>query len=252
MREYFGLLTLIFAVQAAHADALPQGEYMPPFFLEADVMRMATIPEPMGLTHVCGAFIPSGAGTLHPQAGPLLAFTITLDGTLKNITVTQSSGVELLDKAALACANTWKYKPATFRGTPFEVDWKNNVGWTQPEPVAPGRMPDVIATPGKPDKSIATQSVVPPPNAAMAPIGTFYGCIRAAAGSVPGMTIVGFTLTDHATVENMSVLKSSGYQRLDQAVASCTQEMLYRSARSHGKPLPVTWRGNVQWIVYYE
>jgi protein TonB len=59
----------------------------------------------------------------------LLAFTVTTDGGVANITVAKSSGSERLDSAAVSCAGSWRYKPAIEAGKPVSVSWKTNVVW---------------------------------------------------------------------------------------------------------------------------
>ena len=54
----------------------------------------------------------------------MLAFTITDQGAVKNISVLNSSGNSMVDAAALQCASRWLYKPAMRDGAPTAVPWK--------------------------------------------------------------------------------------------------------------------------------
>ncbi len=66
--------------------------------------------------------------------GPtVLAFRITVEGTLKDIIVEKSSGVERLDAMAALCATSWHYKPAVDKGVPVEIAWHAEIHWKQPE-----------------------------------------------------------------------------------------------------------------------
>jgi TonB family protein len=58
-----------------------------------------------------------------------ISFTIGTDGTVKNISVTKSSGSAKLDSAATGCIASWKYAPASKDGHPVEIGWVEHVDW---------------------------------------------------------------------------------------------------------------------------
>ena len=86
-------------------------------------------PASIGRPHVCGQDYPPISQRLGEQGVTMLAFHITADGSVTNITVANSSGSERLDNAAISCAANWHYKPAIEAGHPVEVPWKAQVVW---------------------------------------------------------------------------------------------------------------------------
>jgi protein TonB len=59
-----------------------------------------------------------------------VSFQITTEGSVKNVVVTQSSGSEELDQAAIECTGSWTYRPAQKDGHPIEIAWRADVNWT--------------------------------------------------------------------------------------------------------------------------
>ena len=51
------------------------------------------------------------------------------DGSVSNVAVAKSSGHDRLDQAAVSCAQSWHYKPASQNGQPVEVPWQTAVKW---------------------------------------------------------------------------------------------------------------------------
>jgi TonB family protein len=66
---------------------------------------------------------------LQEKGTTVLAFTVTTDGDVSNPTVSESSGFDDLDQAAIKCALTWKYKPAVQNNVATAVPWKTQVVW---------------------------------------------------------------------------------------------------------------------------
>lgn len=90
-----------------------------------------SMPVSIGKPHICGGeHYPSEAVRTGQQGRTTLSFRITAEGTVTGIVVTESSGFELLDKAAVACAAEWQYKPAVQNGQPIEVPWQAKVRWS--------------------------------------------------------------------------------------------------------------------------
>jgi len=54
----------------------------------------------------------------------MLGFTVTEQGTVRNVSVLSSSGNAMADSAALQCVLQWAYRPATQNGVPIAVPWK--------------------------------------------------------------------------------------------------------------------------------
>ena len=58
-----------------------------------------------------------------------LCFYVEADGTISNMTIMESSGHEELDRGAMNCVSSWRYKPATKDGQPIKVPWAVIVGF---------------------------------------------------------------------------------------------------------------------------
>jgi TonB family protein len=90
-----------------------------------------TAPASIGRPHSCGQrYYPPIAVRLNQEGTTTIAFKITADGSVKDLTIAESSGHDSLDQAAITCAQSWQYKPAFQNGSPIEVPWKAEVKWT--------------------------------------------------------------------------------------------------------------------------
>ncbi|MGD0142851.1 MAG: energy transducer TonB [Rhizomicrobium sp.] len=90
-----------------------------------------TAPASIGRPHTCGQrYYPPIAVRLNQEGTTTLAFKITADGAVTDLTIAESSGHDSLDQAALTCAQSWQYKPAIQNGAPIEVPWKASVKWS--------------------------------------------------------------------------------------------------------------------------
>jgi len=65
-----------------------------------------------------------------------LKFTIATDGSVRDITVTQSSGTSALDEATKTCVAGWHFIPAHNVGVPYAVKWTFRVLWRAGQPPA--------------------------------------------------------------------------------------------------------------------
>ncbi len=91
-----------------------------------------TAPASIGAPHECpqDRWYPPLAIRLNQEGTTTLAFHITTDGSISDVTVAESSGYNSLDEAAVHCASaSWHYKPAMQEGHPVEVPWKAIVKW---------------------------------------------------------------------------------------------------------------------------
>ncbi|MDE2164148.1 MAG: TonB family protein [Alphaproteobacteria bacterium] len=86
-------------------------------------------PASIGRPHVCMQDYPAISQRLGEEGTTLLAFHITAQGDVTNVTVAKSSGSERLDNAAVNCASNWRYRPAVEAGHPVEVPWRAEVQW---------------------------------------------------------------------------------------------------------------------------
>jgi protein TonB len=91
-----------------------------------------TAPASIGRPHNCpqGKWYPPMAIRLNQEGTTTLAFKITADGSITDVTVAESSGHDSLDQAAISCAQSWQYKPAMQNGSPVEVPWKASIKWS--------------------------------------------------------------------------------------------------------------------------
>jgi protein TonB len=58
-----------------------------------------------------------------------MSFVVATEGSVKNVSVTKSSGSQKLDNAALSCIASWKYAPASRDGHPVEIRWVEHIDW---------------------------------------------------------------------------------------------------------------------------
>jgi len=90
----------------------------------------AIAPASIGAPHRCDENqYPVSALRTATEGRVLLAFKITPQGSVEDITVRQSSGNPELDAAAVACASRWQYRPAMKNGAPVESPWLAWVQW---------------------------------------------------------------------------------------------------------------------------
>ena len=97
--------------------------------VKGPIKPLISSPASIGRPHTCMQNYPPISQRLGEEGVTLLAFTVTAEGGVANITVAKSSGSERLDSAAVACATSWRYKPAIQANQPVSVPWKTNVVW---------------------------------------------------------------------------------------------------------------------------
>jgi TonB family protein len=153
-----------------------------------------TKPVSSGAPHVCTKY-PAAAIQAHAEGMTVLAFRVGIDGSIKDLTVSKSSGNSHLDEASVACAQNWHYKPATLDGMPVEVPWQASVNWSLGEHVmAPS--------------PVDCAKFLPPGTAAAS-----------------GVTKVSFGFGEDGSSQHVTVAKSSGNDVLDRAALSCVAAM---------------------------
>jgi len=84
-------------------------------------------PASIGRKHECQSNYPAISQRLGEEGVITVAFHIAVDGSVKDVSILNSSGSERLDNAALACVPNWRYTPAIEAGHPVEVPWKAQV-----------------------------------------------------------------------------------------------------------------------------
>jgi periplasmic protein TonB len=65
-----------------------------------------------------------------------------------------------------------------------------------------------------------------------------------------GTTLLSFKVMTDGSVSGVSVAKSSGYPRLDEAAISCAGKWRYKPASEDGTPVEKEWQANVQWKLH--
>jgi TonB family protein len=91
---------------------------------EADARRMVTVPVWAYGGQSCEQW--HAVGSSKPERPAIFAFYVEPDGSVKNISMVQSSGHPDIDKDALECLGERHYQPAKQDGKPIEVrisDW---------------------------------------------------------------------------------------------------------------------------------
>jgi TonB family protein len=154
----------------------------------------ATSPPPakagFGRPHTCRSYYPATA-LLNGESGTTtLKFVIGTDGKVSDIQLSQSSGFDDLDQAAIACARTWRYKPAMQNVAPVAVSWASKIVWVW----------DLDCR-------------------------AFYGGSAPDFGVIEGTTQFDVAV-QYGEVTKASLLKSSGDPDLDAAAKKCIEKVL--------------------------
>lgn len=89
-----------------------------------------TPPASIGVPHTCDeTHYPVGALQTGAEGTTTLAFKVTAQGTVRDVTVREFSGNLDLDAASMVCAKEWRYRPAMRDNVPVEVSWLTAVKW---------------------------------------------------------------------------------------------------------------------------
>lgn len=116
---------------------------MPPHPVVQPPVQVAAVPAPpappkpqgisapvsIGGSHSCMNEYPPAAQRLNQEGTTSIKFTVNTDGSVSNVQVVGSSGHDMLDSAAIRCAQNWRYKPAVQDGQPVTAPWQTNVQW---------------------------------------------------------------------------------------------------------------------------
>jgi|GEM_PF-2280610 len=65
-----------------------------------------------------------------------------------------------------------------------------------------------------------------------------------------GTTLLSFKVMTDGSVSDVTVAKSSGYPRLDEAAVSCVGRWHYSPQKVDGNPVEASWQSNVQWKLH--
>ena len=93
-----------------------------------------------------------------------------------------------------------------------------------------------------------------PPGAARPVAVGLHNCLDqypadAKATGIEGITSLSYGIADDGTVKNVSIRKSSGNAKLDEAAAACVKSWLYTPATLDDKPIEIAWRNDVKWVI---
>jgi len=64
-----------------------------------------------------------------PNGATTVSYRIATDGTVRDATVAESSGVPVFDSAAVRCVTSWRFYPVTQNGRPVEAGQGLQVNW---------------------------------------------------------------------------------------------------------------------------
>jgi|GEM_PF-1163148 len=170
-----------------------------------------------------------------------VTFSIMPDGTSAEAEVTRSSGNDTLDQAALTCIGRMRFDTThaaiSSKGLVqrVSIDWRVDL---PPEAKAKKEpTPETAPAPKVPDGTtppVASQLV-------LCPLQSDPAVPR------PDPTEVSFTVGVDGSVKDLSVAKSSGSQKLDNAASICIASWKYTPASKDGHPVEVHWSEHINW-----
>jgi TonB family protein len=167
--------------------------------------------------HYCGTgWYPKAALSDHIEGTTTLSFQITDTGDIIDVAVAQSSGNGDLDNAAMACAKSWKYRPAMLNGKPITVPWKARVAWQIP--------------------AVEILQDCPP------------GDSNRPHQATNRAVYLSFEIEPDGTVKNVTISRASGDDDLDNAAVTCLKARQYKPPLLNGVPAEIstsiwlTWR----------
>ncbi|MDE2182328.1 MAG: TonB family protein [Alphaproteobacteria bacterium] len=215
VKACFVLATALFALALAGcADRLVvtsrPGQFNPP-------------PQPTDKVRYCDSWYPVSASGEGRQT--VMSARITANGDLADVAVTGSSGNADLDAAAVTCAAHTYVRPAVWDGKPIEIVWTFEVLW-----------------------HVGGHSFVTIKRPAGYPLTcSAYYPASAAEKREAGSTLVSFVVDTDGRVSRPEVMRSSGFEDLDQAASACVTAWRYLPATRDGKPAAFGWRAIVDW-----
>jgi TonB family protein len=186
----------------------------------------------------CVAYYPPLAIRLNQEGDVDLVFTITANGTVKDVLALKSSGYAALDQAAAHCAGFWRYKPATRNGIPVDIQWhavvKFKLGTPSPEAIA---------------QQIASQRGL------NKLFHDSYACLNAAqidedelaksSHAVTGLTV---HFLD-GVISSVDITHSSGHTTLDELAANCFRQQKYDTEMAQSLIHQKNWYVPVVWSI---
>ena len=148
----------------------------------------------------CDTFLP--AGVMVPPGTPptLFSYRLDSDGSVHDASLIRSSGIAVLDKAALTCAEKTPRQEAMVAGKSAQISWTGEISWAYPRHgfVEPS-----------PDGGSAGACGIPYPSGALSP-------------PRQGDTIIGYRIGMEGKPHDETVIQSSGSPPLDRAARDCS------------------------------
>ena len=98
------------------------------------VIRHVSQPAMLSRPENCRDDYPFFARVFGREGTSELAFTVSADGTVRDVKVAKTSGSDGLDDAAVACVAKWHYRPALKDGQLIDAPMTVKVAWNLDEP----------------------------------------------------------------------------------------------------------------------
>jgi TonB family protein len=119
--------------------------------LRVPVIQHVSQPPVLSKPENCRDHYPFFARVFEREGTTELAFTVSADGTVRDIKVTKSSGSDGLDDAAKECVAKWHYRPAVKDGQLIDASMTVKVAWNLDEPDSDRKKPAPPDPAAKPD-----------------------------------------------------------------------------------------------------
>ncbi|MEI9888997.1 MAG: energy transducer TonB [Rhizomicrobium sp.] len=98
------------------------------------VIRHVSQPAMLSKPENCRDDYPFFARVFGREGTTELAFTVSADGTVRDVKVAKTSGSDGLDEAAVACVAKWHYRPALKDGQLIDAPMTVKVAWNLDDP----------------------------------------------------------------------------------------------------------------------
>ena len=189
-------------------------------------MQKITLPPMMFAPALTSDAITAGHKCLAAYSPPpglnstVVSMKVAVDGSVKNITVAQTSGSDVFDQAALNCvATSLQFHPALQNGQPIEANMKFEIKWEFVPQHAGPEHPCVMET-----------SFLP------TIWETFSGNVY---------VDLSFTIATDGSVKNVVVTRPSGSSRIDYDATNCVSAWHFQPVMKDGQPIEYAWRTRI-------
>jgi len=153
--------------------------------------------------HNCVTYYPEAAVRANAEGTTIMAFTVTSDGSVKDMVIDKSSGNADLDAATIRCVAQWHYMPAKRDGVAIETPWKAAIQWKLR---------------GGSDYRLAARCA------------HYHALTAQMVTGIDGTTALTFRAMPDGTLSNVAVARSSGDASLDDAALRCLRDQHYTAA----------------------